>query len=68
MESAFAPAKSAIERSPDQVPAVVMPLFGVAEMIDGIANELVAAGVPHDCIVLAFKSPEMRKHTDFAVS
>lgn len=35
---------------------------------DGIANELVAAGVPKDRIVLGFKSPEMRKFTDFAVA
>lgn len=35
---------------------------------DGVANELVAAGVPKDRIVLAFKSPEMRKLTDFAVA
>lgn len=35
---------------------------------EGVANELVAAGVPKDKIVLAFKSPELRKHTDFAVA
>ncbi|MEX2173995.1 MAG: XisI protein [Pirellulaceae bacterium] len=35
---------------------------------EGIAPELVAAGVPKDKIVLAFKSPEMRKYTDFAVA
>jgi hypothetical protein len=35
---------------------------------DGVANELVSAGVPKDRIVLAFKSPELRKHTDFAVT
>ena len=35
---------------------------------DGVANELVAAGIPKDKIVLAFKSPEMRKFTDFAVT
>lgn len=34
----------------------------------GVANELVEAGVPKEHIVLAFKSPEMRKYTDFAVS
>lgn len=33
----------------------------------GVANDLVDAGVPKDHIVLAFKSPEMRKYTDFAV-
>jgi hypothetical protein len=35
---------------------------------DGIANELVKAGIPHDRIVLAFKSPSLRRHTDFAVA
>lgn len=35
---------------------------------DGVANELVAAGVAKDKIVLGFKSPDMRKHTDFAVA
>ncbi len=35
---------------------------------DGVANKLVAAGVPKDKIVLAFKSPEFRKYTDFAVA
>jgi hypothetical protein len=34
----------------------------------GIARELLDAGVPKDHIVLAFRSPEMRKHTDFAVA
>ena len=34
---------------------------------DGIAPELEAAGVPKDHIVLAFRSPEMRKHTEYAV-
>lgn len=34
---------------------------------DGVANDLVAAGVPKDRIVLAFKSPELRKYTEFAV-
>lgn len=35
---------------------------------DGIANDLVKAGIPHDRIVLAFKSPSLRRHTDFAVA
>jgi hypothetical protein len=35
---------------------------------DGIALEFVAAGIPKEHIVLAFKSPELRKHTEFAVS
>ncbi len=33
---------------------------------DGIATQLVEAGVPRDRIVLAFKHPELRKYTDFA--
>src|SRR5262245_25231746 len=35
---------------------------------DGIAEELVKAGIPHDRIVLAFKPPDIRAHTDFAVA
>jgi hypothetical protein len=35
---------------------------------DGIANELVKSGVPHEHIVLAFKHPNVRHHTDFAVA
>ena len=35
---------------------------------EGVATELVAAGVPHDRIVLAFKPPEVRKYTDFAAA
>jgi len=35
---------------------------------DGIAEELVKAGIPHECIVLAFKPPEIRPYTDFAVA
>jgi hypothetical protein len=35
---------------------------------EGIANRLVAAGIPKDKIVLAFKHPSMRAHTDFAVA
>lgn len=35
---------------------------------DGIANELVEAGIPREHIVLAFKAPEVRQYTDFAVS
>ncbi len=34
----------------------------------GIANELVNAGVPKEQIVLGFRSPEIRKHTEFAVA
>jgi hypothetical protein len=35
---------------------------------DGVADELVAAGIPKEHIVLAFKAPSMRPYTDFAVS
>jgi len=35
---------------------------------DGIAEELVAAGIPRDQIVLGFKSPDIRPHTDYAVA
>jgi hypothetical protein len=34
---------------------------------DGIANRLVAAGVPKEEIVQGFQSPFQRKHTEFAV-
>jgi hypothetical protein len=34
----------------------------------GIARDLLEAGVPKDRIVLAFRSPEMRQHTEFAVA
>ena len=33
-----------------------------------IAEELVEAGIPHDRIVLAFKSPDIRPYTDYAVA
>ena len=35
---------------------------------DGIATDLVRAGVPKEDIVLAFHEPEMRQYTDFAVA
>jgi len=35
---------------------------------DGIATELVEAGVPNEDIVLAFHEPEMRQYTDFAAA
>jgi len=35
---------------------------------EGIATELEAAGVPKEHIVLAFRSPEIRKHTSYAVA
>jgi hypothetical protein len=34
----------------------------------GIAEELVLEGIPRDRIVLAFKSPDIRPHTGFAVA
>ncbi|GAK59486.1 XisI protein [Candidatus Vecturithrix granuli] len=33
----------------------------------GIANELIEAGIPKEKIVLGFHPPEIRKHTGFAV-
>ncbi|MBV7334508.1 XisI protein [Chloroflexi bacterium TSY] len=35
---------------------------------EGIATELVAAGVPKEDIVLAFHHPSMRQYTEFAVA
>ena len=35
---------------------------------DSIAEELAKAGIPRDRIVLAFKPPDIRAHTDFAVA
>ena len=35
---------------------------------EGIATELEAAGVPKEHIVLAFRSPETRKHTGYATA
>lgn len=35
---------------------------------DGVTDELLGAGVPHQDIVLAFYRPERRKLTDFAVA
>ena len=35
---------------------------------EGVATDLLEAGIPKDRIVLGFKSPEMRKLTDFAVA
>lgn len=35
---------------------------------DGITDELVAAGVPKDCIVLAFHPPEVREYTGYALA
>lgn len=35
---------------------------------DGIATELVNAGIPKDAIVLGFQDPSVRTHTGFAVA
>jgi len=35
---------------------------------DGIATNLLVAGVPREDIVLAFHPPEMRPYTEFAVA
>jgi XisI protein len=35
---------------------------------NGVANDLVAAGVPREDIVLAFRSPYMRQYTEFAIN
>ena len=35
---------------------------------DGIATDLMAAGVPPEDIVLAFHHPKMRQYTDFAIA
>ncbi len=35
---------------------------------DGIATELVEAGVPKEDVVLAFQAPEMRQYTEFAAA
>jgi hypothetical protein len=35
---------------------------------DGIAYELEEAGIPKQSIVLGFKRPEVRQHTDYAIA
>lgn len=35
---------------------------------DGVASELVQAGIPKSHIVLAFRPPEVRAHTEYAVA
>ena len=35
---------------------------------NGMANELLVAGIPKDRIVLAFKAPQTRAHSGFAVA
>lgn len=34
----------------------------------GVAKELVRAGIPKDHIVLGFRPPEVRQHTEYAVA
>jgi hypothetical protein len=34
----------------------------------GVASELAAAGIPKSDIVLAFRPPEVRRHTEYAVA
>jgi XisI protein len=33
---------------------------------EGVATDFLAAGVPHDAIVLSFHPPHLRQHTEFA--
>ncbi len=35
---------------------------------EGIADKLIAAGIPKEKIVLGFHTPDVRPHTDFAVA
>ncbi len=35
---------------------------------DGIADKLIAAGIPKDKIVLGFHTPDVRPYTEFAVA
>ncbi|WP_224409850.1 element excision factor XisI family protein [Oscillatoria salina] len=35
---------------------------------EGVASEFLNAGIPKERIVLAFKSPSVRKHTGFAIA
>jgi tryptophanyl-tRNA synthetase len=35
---------------------------------EGVVDELIAAGISPEQIVLAFQSPEGQKHTEFAIS
>lgn len=35
---------------------------------NGIAQDFLAAGIPHSDIVLAFRAPEMRELTEFAIA
>jgi hypothetical protein len=35
---------------------------------EGVATHLLQAGIPHDQIVLAFKHPDVRSDTEFAVA
>jgi hypothetical protein len=47
------------------MPKFVMTKSGIE---DGITDELVAAGVPKDHIVLAFHPPQVRAHTGYALA
>lgn len=38
------------------------------DTLEGVAKELVKAGIPKDRIVLAFHPPEIRPHTEYAVA
>ncbi|MGK7885916.1 MAG: element excision factor XisI family protein [Crocosphaera sp.] len=40
--------------------------FNVITRSDGVANDLVTAGIPKNDIVLAFHPPKLRQYTDFA--
>ncbi|BAY29391.1 fdxN element excision controlling factor protein [Nostoc carneum NIES-2107] len=35
---------------------------------EGVASDLLAAGVPKEDIVLGFRHPKIRQHTGFAVA
>ncbi len=35
---------------------------------EGVANDLMAAGIPKESIVLGFRHPRIREHTGFAVA
>jgi XisI protein len=45
-----------------------MPAKDIFHTEDGIAEELIAAGIPKQHIVLGFHEPEIRPHTGFAVA
>ena len=51
---------------PSSTPKLKTAKFGFT--MTGITDDLVAAGVPKDHIVLAFHSPYVRPHTDHAIA